>query len=176
MAESATFLFATMDAMFFCNNFARWLQKIVTTCDAMCWVFWDAMFFCNNFARWLQKIVATRDAVILSHAIFCNTLRDDYKKIACDVLISWAGWHATKTRYTTSGEHATTECAMSTKHHNVHIRVLLKSSFAHSVVACSHVQHATKTLEKCNNISFEPKWILKVPTYSSRRQLVQNGD
>jgi hypothetical protein len=27
-------------------------------------------------------------------------------------------------------------------------------------------QHATKTLEKGNNISFEPKWIWKVPTYS----------
>ncbi len=25
----------------------------------MCWFFWDAMIFCNNFARWLQKIVAT---------------------------------------------------------------------------------------------------------------------
>ena len=34
------------DAMIFCNNFARWLQKIAT---AMCWVFWDATIFCNNF-------------------------------------------------------------------------------------------------------------------------------
>jgi hypothetical protein len=57
-----------LDAMIFCNNFARWLQKIVATCDVlvflgcvgfsgMCWFFWDvlvfldAMIFCNNFAR-----------------------------------------------------------------------------------------------------------------------------
>ncbi len=26
-------------------------------CD-VCWFFWDAMIFCDNFARWLQKIVA----------------------------------------------------------------------------------------------------------------------
>ncbi len=50
------------DAMIFCNNFARWLQKIVATCDVMMyWFFWDAMIFCNNFARWIQKIVATCD-------------------------------------------------------------------------------------------------------------------
>ncbi len=42
------------DAMIFCNNFARWLQKIVV-CDAMCWFFWDATIFCNNFARWLRS-------------------------------------------------------------------------------------------------------------------------
>ncbi len=36
------------------------LSSIVATCDGMCWlVLWDAMIFCNNFARWLQKIVAT---------------------------------------------------------------------------------------------------------------------
>ncbi len=29
--------------------------------DVMCWVFWDATIFCNNFARWLQKIVSTCD-------------------------------------------------------------------------------------------------------------------
>ncbi len=57
----------------FCNNFARWLQKMVATCDVMCWFsgmlpICDVMcwfsgmlpIFCNNFARWLQKIVATR--------------------------------------------------------------------------------------------------------------------
>ena len=43
------------DATIFCNNFARWLQKIVAT---WCVGFLDAMIFCNNFARWLQKIVA----------------------------------------------------------------------------------------------------------------------
>ncbi len=56
-----------LDALLFRNNFARWLQKIVATCDSRCewcrWcdvlVFLDAMIFCNNFARWLQKIVAT---------------------------------------------------------------------------------------------------------------------
>ncbi len=51
------------DATIFCNNFARWLQKVVATSDAMCWFFWDATIFCNNFARWLQKIVATCDAM-----------------------------------------------------------------------------------------------------------------
>ncbi len=25
----------------------------------MCWFFWDATIFCNNFARWLQKIVVS---------------------------------------------------------------------------------------------------------------------
>jgi hypothetical protein len=30
-------------------NSARWLQKIVATCDAMSWFFWDAMILCNNF-------------------------------------------------------------------------------------------------------------------------------
>ncbi len=51
------------DSTIFCNNFARWLQKIVAACDAMvvmCWFFWDALIFCKIFARWLQKIVATR--------------------------------------------------------------------------------------------------------------------
>ncbi len=40
-------------ATIFCNNFARWLQKMVATCDAMwCVGFsWDATIFCNNFAR-----------------------------------------------------------------------------------------------------------------------------
>ncbi len=52
-----------LDSMIFCNNFARWLQRIVAICDAL--VFWDvlvfldSMIFCNNFARWLQEIVAT---------------------------------------------------------------------------------------------------------------------
>ena len=61
---SLLWLLATCDAicwvsgMIFCNNFARWLQKIVATCVAICWFSWDAMIFCNNFARWLQKIVA----------------------------------------------------------------------------------------------------------------------
>ncbi len=47
-----------LDAMIFCNNFARWLQTIVATwCDVL--VSLDATIFCNNFARWLQTIVAT---------------------------------------------------------------------------------------------------------------------
>ncbi len=60
------------DATIFCNNFARWLQKIIATCDAMCW---DALIFCNNFARWLQKIIATCDAMcwfFWDAMIFCN--------------------------------------------------------------------------------------------------------
>ena len=53
------FVLVFWDAMMFCNNFARWLQKIVAT--------WRVGFLgcydlCNNFARWLQKIVATWDA------------------------------------------------------------------------------------------------------------------
>ena len=68
------------DATILCNNFARWLQKIVATC-AMCWVFWDAMIFCNNLARWLHKIVASMcDAMCVGFLrklfwnamIFCN--------------------------------------------------------------------------------------------------------
>ncbi len=66
----------------FCNNFARWLQKIVATCDAMCWFFWDAMFFCNNFARWLQEIVAIVmrcvGGMLLS---FCNNFARWLQKI-----------------------------------------------------------------------------------------------
>jgi hypothetical protein len=31
------------DAMIFCNNFARWLQKIVATCHVMCWFFWGVL-------------------------------------------------------------------------------------------------------------------------------------
>ncbi len=85
------------DATIFCNNFARWLQKIVATCDVtdvMCWFFWDATIFCNNFARWWQKIVATFDDVmgwfsgmLLS---FVTTLQDDYKdrsNMWCDGLV-----------------------------------------------------------------------------------------
>ncbi len=53
--------------MFFCNNFAMWLQKTVATSDAMCrrmcWFFGYVMFFCNNFARWLQNTVAASDAM-----------------------------------------------------------------------------------------------------------------
>ncbi len=74
---------ATCDAMSFCNNFARWLQKIVATCDVMCWVFWDAMIFCNNFARWLQKIVATCDVMCWFSEMlrsFVTTLQEDYKR------------------------------------------------------------------------------------------------
>ncbi len=38
----------------------RFVQKRGRVADGwMCWVFWDATIFCNNFARWLQKIVAT---------------------------------------------------------------------------------------------------------------------
>ncbi len=29
----------------------------------LCWVFWYVMIFCINFARWLQKIEATCDAI-----------------------------------------------------------------------------------------------------------------
>ncbi len=71
------------DAMIFCNNFARWLQKIVATCDVqyrfrnqpgaqvvmhwtywwfrscmfpwLCWFSGDAMIFCNNFTP-LERI------------------------------------------------------------------------------------------------------------------------
>jgi hypothetical protein len=32
-------------------------------CDPMCWFFWDATIFCNNFARWLQKMIATCDVM-----------------------------------------------------------------------------------------------------------------
>jgi hypothetical protein len=35
------------------------ITKDSSNCDVMCWVFWDATIFCDNFARWLQKIVAT---------------------------------------------------------------------------------------------------------------------
>ncbi len=42
------------DATIFCDNFARWLQKMV---EIDVWVSCDAMIFCNNFARWLQKMV-----------------------------------------------------------------------------------------------------------------------
>ncbi len=54
--------FSVWDAMTVCNNFARWLQKIVATCDVL--VFWDATIFCNNFARWLQQIVAKCDVLV----------------------------------------------------------------------------------------------------------------
>ncbi len=77
------------DAIIFCNNFARWLQTMIATCDGMCWFFWDAMIFCNNFARWLQKIVATCDVMwcdvmrwFLSEAtIFCNNFARWLQKI-----------------------------------------------------------------------------------------------
>jgi hypothetical protein len=48
------------DATIFCNNFARWLQKIVATCDVMCWVFWDAMIFCNNFMLLKRRFSKTK--------------------------------------------------------------------------------------------------------------------
>jgi hypothetical protein len=97
------------DVMIFCNNFARWLQKIVATCDMLgflvCYYllwqlckmitkdssniwcdvlgFWDVMIFCDNFARWLQKIVATWHVVFLVSGMlwsFVTTLQDDYKR------------------------------------------------------------------------------------------------
>jgi hypothetical protein len=70
------------DAMLVCNNFARWLQKIVATCDAMCWFSGDATIFCNNFARWLQKIVACETMCWFSRMLrsFVTTLQDDYKR------------------------------------------------------------------------------------------------
>jgi hypothetical protein len=46
------------------------------------------------------------------------------------------------------------------------IRPKLGVSCRRLVIARFIAQHATKTLEKRNNISFEPKLILKVPTYS----------
>ncbi len=80
------------DAMIFCNNFARWLQKIVATWCVwffgMCWVFWDAMIFCNNFARWLQKIAAVCDVLVFWDAtILCNNFTRWLQKVVatCDV-------------------------------------------------------------------------------------------
>ncbi len=89
-----------LDDMIFCNIFARWLQKIVATCYAMCWffwdmlVFWDAMIFCNDFARWLQKIVASWDAmcwVFWDAMNFCNNFARWLHKIVatCDVMRCW---------------------------------------------------------------------------------------
>ncbi len=78
----------------FCNYFARWLQKIVATCDAMCWFFWDAMIFCNNFARWLQKIVATCDAMCWFSGMllsFVTTLQDDYKDSSSTRWVGFSG-------------------------------------------------------------------------------------
>ena len=76
----ATEVLAFGDARIFCNNFTRWLQKIVATCDVL--VFWDATIFCNDFARWLQKIVATCDVLVFGHAmIFCNNFARWLQKI-----------------------------------------------------------------------------------------------
>jgi hypothetical protein len=74
-----------------CNNFARWLQKIVETCDVL--VFWDAMIFCNNFARWLQKIVETCDVLVSDAMIFCNNFARWLQKIVakCDAMC-WLFW------------------------------------------------------------------------------------
>ena len=74
--------------------------------NVVCWVqvFWDATIFCNNFARWLQKIVATWcigffwdvlgflgcvgfSGMLLS---FVTSLQDDTKKwhrMLCQILL-----------------------------------------------------------------------------------------
>jgi hypothetical protein len=48
------------------RSFVTTLQddyKIITTCDVL--VFWDATIFCNNFARWVKKIVGMRGDVLV---------------------------------------------------------------------------------------------------------------
>jgi hypothetical protein len=73
------FIWILWDATIFCNNFARWLQKIVATCDVL--FFWDAMIFCNNFARWLQKIIAWYSmpcavpCLLMPSAVLCLLIR-----------------------------------------------------------------------------------------------------
>ena len=44
-----------LDAMFFCNNFAGWLQK--DSSNMRCWFLLDAMIFCDKLARWLQNSI-----------------------------------------------------------------------------------------------------------------------
>ncbi len=89
--EIAQFVFASWNAMRWfswmrcvgflwcydlCNKFVRWLQKIVATCDAMCWFSGMLLSFCNNFARWLQTMVATCDVFVFSDAmIFVTTCK-----------------------------------------------------------------------------------------------------
>ncbi len=73
------------DSTIFCNNYARWLQKIVATshCNVMrCAGFLDVMIFCNNFTRWLQKIVTCEAMCWFSKMLwsFVTTLQDDYKR------------------------------------------------------------------------------------------------
>ena len=51
----------------------------------MCWFFWDATIFCYNFARWLQKIVATCDVSVFLGCYyllwhFCKMIQ---KIVAC---------------------------------------------------------------------------------------------
>jgi hypothetical protein len=95
----------------FCNNFARWLQKIaacyvmwcvgflecyyllwqlckmITKDSSMLWcdmlVSWDATIFCNKFARWLQKIVGPCcDVLVFWNAtIFCDNFARWLQKI-----------------------------------------------------------------------------------------------
>jgi hypothetical protein len=74
-----------------CYYLLQQLCKMITKDSSnMCWVFRDAMIFCNNFARWLQKIVATVmwcvrfSGMLLS---FVTTLPDDYNDSSnCDVM------------------------------------------------------------------------------------------
>ncbi len=101
------------DAMIFCDNFARWLQKIVATCDvtrwfswmlwsfvltlqddqkivaceAMCWVCWYVMIFCNNFCKMITKdsSIMWRKLVFWDVMIFCNNVARWLQKIvACE--------------------------------------------------------------------------------------------
>ena len=82
------------DATIFCNNFARWLQKIVACYDALDWFFWDATIFCNNFARWLQKIVACDVLVFWDATIFCNNFARRLQKLVATLRCSMLGFLA----------------------------------------------------------------------------------
>jgi hypothetical protein len=70
-----------------CKMITKDSSNVMCWFSGMCWVFWDAMIFCNNFSRWLQKIVATWCVGFLGCVgfsgmlwSFVTTLQDDYKR------------------------------------------------------------------------------------------------
>ncbi len=77
-------------------------------CDVL--VFWDATIFCNNFARWLQKIVVTCDAMQSTESpilfrscphcghetpFFWPKMRRHKSGIPCSDAMCWFFWDAT---------------------------------------------------------------------------------
>ncbi len=86
-------------APIFCNNFARWLQKI-----AACWCvgFLGCSYLFNHFARWLQKIVACDVMQSTESPIFdalfghktgfragMNEIKIGDSVLWCNVLVFW---------------------------------------------------------------------------------------